>query len=711
MQPHNLFFTMSLLALCSWLSFSQIPRTLSYQGVLTDSLGNPKPDGSYSLTFRLYEAESSGSVLWTEVKTLDVERGLFATMLGDQVIFNPTIKFDKPYWLSIQIASQPELSPRIPLTAVGYSLYSLKSDTAKFAISSPQQPFVDSARIAGTIPHNSITSQKILDGTIQRVDVVPTFTAPYADTASYARGTPAQGYVDSARIAGTAVSAATLLPGANVSGTIYNSPIVQITNNDSSSGGGYALSAKNYSHSTWRPAIYGENKGLSAGVYGRADNWNAVVGWNQSDNWAGVWGRNIGGGIGILGESDNGIGIRGLGMTGVLGETQGGSTSPKYGFFGTGQNTSSGSTYGGYFKAAPEGSGKHYGVYGYAENSTWTGNNFTYGGYFETRPLADGYHYGSYGTATTSIAYYVCGVSGYASNASHGFAYGGSFGTSDSGNGVHIALQGWANSSSPSGNHTTGIYASAENSSNGEVYGGRFQAIAWSGTGKNTGVDILTTGGSDSSTYGLYSNTFNSSTGKVYSGYFNAEDYGTGTKYGVYARAPISGWAGYFQGDLGVSNNLYVYGGTKSAAVQTDDGSFHALYCQESPENWFEDFGEGHLINGKITIKIDPLYAQTVNTSTTYHVFLTPHNEPIVLAVANRRAASFDVVGPVGSNNSFSYRIVIKRKGFENQRLTQVKGLTPAELEAEHERQRVTSSQHLQQLEEEREMRPLENNR
>jgi hypothetical protein len=37
-------------------AFGQIPRTLSYQGVLTDSAGAPKPDGEYSFTFRLYES-------------------------------------------------------------------------------------------------------------------------------------------------------------------------------------------------------------------------------------------------------------------------------------------------------------------------------------------------------------------------------------------------------------------------------------------------------------------------------------------------------------------------------------------------------------------------------------------------------------------------------------------------------------------------------
>ncbi|MBI5020538.1 MAG: hypothetical protein HZB59_03800 [Ignavibacteriales bacterium] len=238
------------------LTYAQIPRTLSYQGVLTDSLGNPKPDNSYNITFRLYDVMNGGIVLWSETKSLQVKRGLFSTILGDQQPMDDSLTFDHPYWLSLQVGTEVELSPRIPLTAVGYSLYSIKSDTAKFAITAPQQVFVDSARVVETIPNNivttakivngtikredleigfvapkadtasyalstpqtsfvdsarisstvpnsSITSQKILDGTIQQGDVVPTFTAPYADTAAYARVAPQSGFVDSARIAGT----------------------------------------------------------------------------------------------------------------------------------------------------------------------------------------------------------------------------------------------------------------------------------------------------------------------------------------------------------------------------------------------------------------------------------------------------------------------------------------------------------------------------
>ncbi len=189
-----------LIVLITVTSSAQIPRVLSYQGMLTDSIGNPKPDGAYMITFRLYELNESGSEIWSEQKTLQVKRGLFSTTLGDQDPFGDDVKFDRAYWLGLQVESEPELSPRIPLTAVGYSLNSTKSDTAKFAHSTAQQMFVDSARIAGTIPNNTITSDKILDGTIQRVDVAEDFTTPYSDTAAYARVAP---QVDSARIAGS----------------------------------------------------------------------------------------------------------------------------------------------------------------------------------------------------------------------------------------------------------------------------------------------------------------------------------------------------------------------------------------------------------------------------------------------------------------------------------------------------------------------------
>jgi hypothetical protein len=141
---------------------AQIPRTLSYQGVLTDSSANPKPDGVYTFTFRLYDTSSGGNAIWTEIKDVNVERGLFSTILGDKVSFEPNIKFDKQYWLGIKPGAEQELPQRVPLSSVGYSLNSLKADNALYA---------DSARSTGTIPDNIITGSKIADGTITFIKI------------------------------------------------------------------------------------------------------------------------------------------------------------------------------------------------------------------------------------------------------------------------------------------------------------------------------------------------------------------------------------------------------------------------------------------------------------------------------------------------------------------------------------------------------------
>lgn len=102
-----------LIILISTRAFSQIPKIISYQGIVTDTTGNPKPDGQYNFTFRLYDSNSGDSAFWSESKKLIVKKGVFATNLGDQSPFGNDVKFDTQYWLSIQIESDPELIPRM----------------------------------------------------------------------------------------------------------------------------------------------------------------------------------------------------------------------------------------------------------------------------------------------------------------------------------------------------------------------------------------------------------------------------------------------------------------------------------------------------------------------------------------------------------------------------------------------------------------------
>jgi len=111
--------------------------------------------------------------------------------------------------------------------------------------------------------------------------------------------------------------------------------------------------------------------------------------------------------------------------------------------------------------------------------------------------------------------------------------------------------------------------------------------------------------------------------------------------------------------------------GTKSAVVPVDNGARHvALYAVEAPQNWFEDFGSGKLVNGVSTVALEPTFAQTVNT-TDYHVFLTPRGDCQGLYVGNVTPTGFEVheLRSGQSDVAFDYRIVALRRGYEGVRL------------------------------------------
>ena len=126
-------FALAFLALLSAPAFTQIPRTLSYQAVLTDNAGVPKPDGSYTITFRLYTSAAGGASLWSEAQTLPVKRGLFSAVLGSVTPIGTSISFDRQYWLSLQVSPDAEMAARLPLASVGYSFSALIADTARFS--------------------------------------------------------------------------------------------------------------------------------------------------------------------------------------------------------------------------------------------------------------------------------------------------------------------------------------------------------------------------------------------------------------------------------------------------------------------------------------------------------------------------------------------------------------------------------------------------
>ncbi len=137
--------------------------------------------------------------------------------------------------------------------------------------------------------------------------------------------------------------------------------------------------------------------------------------------------------------------------------------------------------------------------------------------------------------------------------------------------------------------------------------------------------------------------------------------------YGVWGRSQGGDYGVYYEGGLGGT-------GTKSCIVKTSKGPV-ALYCQESPENWFEDFGNGRLTRGRAHIELDPLFLETVTINTQYpmKVFVQLTGDCRGIYVVKGQTG-FDVAELEGgtSNVSFDYRVVAKRRDFEDYRLRPV---------------------------------------
>jgi hypothetical protein len=130
---------------------------------------------------------------------------------------------------------------------------------------------------------------------------------------------------------------------------------------------------------------------------------------------------------------------------------------------------------------------------------------------------------------------------------------------------------------------------------------------------------------------------------------------------------------------MGTAGSCFISGfgnlncsGSKSAVVPVDHGTRTvALYAVESPENWFEDVGSSRLSNGSALVTLESTFAQTVNTESEYHIFLTPKGDCEGFYVNNETSTGFEVHELRGghSNVAFDYRIMARRKGYENIRL------------------------------------------
>lgn len=448
--------------------------------------------------------------------------------------------------------------------------------------------------------------------------------------------------------------ALSLRPGAQVRGSIEDEGVLIGTNTATGSNSrglaGYSDNGQGtFGMGLW--GVYGRSlstdghgvhgdaaaaSGTTYGVYGQSysSEGYGVYGTAPVTGTAGIATATSGTTYGVYGSSDSATGA------GVYG------TAPIHGIYGEADATAGRGVLGWATSTSGQNRGvkgqsdsnQGTGVYGVATNSIGT----TYGVYGEAN---SGTGYGVYGTAPT------IGTVGIASAAT-GYTYG-VYGESSSSAGYGVygeaparGVYGYATDTS---GITHGVVGKADSPDSWAVYG-----TATHTTGSNVGVRGESASSSGTGVWAV----------APANGVVGHATKTSGTNYGVYGRTDSSSGYGVFSaGDYGGT-------GAKYAVVQTKDYGWRHLSVMESPEVWFEDFGQAQLVNGQAVVAIEPIFAQTVNLSETYHVFFTPLGD-CGLYVAEKTPASFTVqtLGGQTCNIAFDYRIIAKRLGYEENRL------------------------------------------
>jgi hypothetical protein len=431
----------------------------------------------------------------------------------------------------------------------------------------------------------------------------------------------------------------------------------------------------------------GQDSDEGAGVLGTTDSNQAIVGtanggvgvWGTSQSFIGTYGSSPTF-AGIYGISTSGVGTYGnsatyLGVQGVSGSSTGveGDSTTGVGVYGSSpsangvQGVSTSST--GVEGDSTDGTG----VFGSSSNSNGV-EGLSTGGSGVAGGSTDGY--GVSGNSTNSSAGYFSSATTGANPMVSNPAY---VPTLVATNAYGAAFEATSQESAVAAYVVAPAPSQVENSIS---VGFPWQGVLWA----DSDSDVAITGTSDEQPAAVFINNDGASP-TVFAKNYNSGGPGTGLAVGAkgksFATVIRAEGAGGVCG-INTTGDVSCTGEVKT--LSSTQGGSHQVetYSMQSSESWMEDFGSGQLVNGHATIPLDAVFADAANTAVEYHVFLTPEGEAQPLYVTNKTPAGFEVQENNHATDSiaFSFRIVAKRKGHEDERLVDVTERFAAEKKA-----------------------------
>ncbi len=146
--------------------YAGVPQIINYEGTLTDTSGNPIPDGTYEIQFGIYNAQSGGTPIWTErwdstTTPVAVYKGKFNVLLGTHnrdTLLEILNNLSEPVaYIGVKVGTDAEMAPRQRLASVVYAFSSGYASTAAQASSATYANSAGSATTAvGVVPAGGI---------------------------------------------------------------------------------------------------------------------------------------------------------------------------------------------------------------------------------------------------------------------------------------------------------------------------------------------------------------------------------------------------------------------------------------------------------------------------------------------------------------------------------------------------------------------------
>ena len=99
------------------------------------------------------------------------------------------------------------------------------------------------------------------------------------------------------------------------------------------------------------------------------------------------------------------------------------------------------------------------------------------------------------------------------------------------------------------------------------------------------------------------------------------------------------------------------FGGLVSTDVLGVNNDYRTMFCPESPEVLFQDFGKGQWMNGQAHITLDPTFSKNivVNDNRVLQVYVQLEGDCKGVFVTNKTKNGFDVIELQGGNSTVSF--------------------------------------------------------